>query len=61
MMEIFPVCSTVGRTGRVGALLPDVPDTQAEQYLRLRSLSWYWQTHFRYKKQADAMAKAGGQ
>lgn len=61
MMEIFPVCSTVGRTGRVGALLPDVPDAQAEQYLRLRSLSWYWQTHFRYKKQADAMAKAGGQ
>ncbi len=59
MMDVFPVCSTKGRTGKVGALMPAVPEALSEQYLRLRSASWYWLTHFRYKKQAEAMKKAG--
>ena len=47
MMEAFPVYSTKGRVSIEGALSTSIPERWTEQYHRMQSLSYYWQTNFR--------------
>ncbi|MBQ1372484.1 MAG: LTA synthase family protein, partial [Oscillospiraceae bacterium] len=55
MMQDFPVCSTKGLVSINGELRTSVPEEWTTQYTLLQSLSYYWQTQFRYHNLAEQM------
>lgn len=57
MEQAFPVYSTKGRVSIEGELRSTIPAAWVEQYHRMQSLSYYWQTEFRYTAQAELQKK----
>ena len=57
MEQAFPVYSTKGRVSIEGELRTTIPGAWVAQYHRMQSLSYYWQTEFRYEAQAELQKK----